>query len=66
MRIKRQLFRPGRRVEQTAHPFFTRRNAKASSPASGAPFPLPRSALLSALAEDAAAAFSIAIAAPRR
>jgi len=65
MRLKRQLFRPGRRVEQigklAAHPFFTRRNgAQAGSPAAARPLSQPR-AVLARLAENAGALFSITV-----
>ena len=61
MRLKRQLFRPGRRVEQigklAAHPFFTRRAAaKASPPSDSAP--PPKRGLLVRFAENAGALFS--------
>jgi tetratricopeptide (TPR) repeat protein len=62
--LKRQLFRPGRRVEQigklAAHPFFTRRDMGGSSLANGAGGSARRG-LLPRLAENAGALFSIAI-----
>jgi len=67
MRLKRQLFRPGRRVEQigrlAAHPFFTRRNAaKAGSPGVVPPaLPQERRGVLARLAENAGALFSITV-----
>ncbi len=71
MRLKRQLFRPGRSIERigklAAHPFFARR-APASAAAPPAPRPPvppppapPRRGLLPNLAEHAGALFSIAI-----
>jgi tetratricopeptide (TPR) repeat protein len=65
MRLKRQLFRPGRRIEQigklAAHPFFARRDAsEAGSPRNGAA-PARRRGVLPNLAEHAGALFSIAI-----
>ena len=65
MRLKRQLFRPGRRIEQigklAAHPFFARRDAaEAGSPRDGAA-PPRRRGVLPNLAEHAGALFSIAI-----
>ena len=66
MRLKRQLFRPGRRIEQIgklgAHPFFSRREApRAGSPLAGGSAPPRRRGLLPHLAENAGALFSIAI-----
>jgi tetratricopeptide (TPR) repeat protein len=66
MRLKRQLFRPGRRVEQigklAAHPFFARRAPEsavgAPGHAAGSP---PRRGLLPNLAEHAGALFSIGV-----
>ena len=66
MQIKRQLFRPGRRIEQISrlatHPFFARRkrsSASASAEGSSAA-PGPRG-FLPRMAENAGALFSIAI-----
>ena len=66
MRLKRQLFRPGRRVEQigklAAHPFFARRAREHAVAPPGHPVaPPPRRGLLPNLAEHAGALFSIAI-----
>ena len=75
MRLKRQLFRPGRTIERigklAAHPFFARRApAPAAAPPAAPPAaaPLhapppapPRRGLLPTLAEHAGALFSIAI-----
>jgi tetratricopeptide (TPR) repeat protein len=63
MGLKRQLFRPGRRVEQigklAAHPFFARRDpARDVSPLADRPH---RRGLLPHLAENAGALFSIAV-----
>ena len=61
MRLKRQLFRPGRRVEQigklATHPFFTRRAAVKASPPADSARP-PKRGLLLGLAENAGALFS--------
>jgi tetratricopeptide (TPR) repeat protein len=75
MRLKRQLFRPGRTIERigklAAHPFFARRaaapaGAPPAAPAAAAPLHVPPPAppqrgLLPTLAEHAGALFSIAI-----
>jgi tetratricopeptide (TPR) repeat protein len=66
MRLKRQFFRPGRRVEQigrlAAHPFFTRRNnAKAGSPTAPPSSPQQKRSLLARAAENAGALFSITV-----
>jgi tetratricopeptide (TPR) repeat protein len=71
MRLKRQLFRPGRNIERigklAAHPFFARRvPAPAAAPPAGPlavppPPASPRRGLLPNLAEHAGALFSIAI-----
>ncbi len=64
MRLKRQLFRPGRRIEQigglAAHPFFARQASARTDPprADGA---ARRRGLLPGLAENAGALFSIAM-----
>jgi tetratricopeptide (TPR) repeat protein len=64
--LKRQWFRPGRRIEQIGklaeHAFFRRRKAAKTSPAnSGMPATSPRLGLLPSLAENAGALFSIMI-----
>ena len=62
MRIKRQLFRPGRTIERIgklgANPFFARRAPDGAMPGA---YPPPRRGLLPNLAEHAGALFSIAI-----
>jgi tetratricopeptide (TPR) repeat protein len=69
MRLKRQLFRPGRRVEQIgklgAHPFFARtREGRSSLIGTTTPPSVPKAArrgLLPRLAENAGALFSIVV-----
>jgi tetratricopeptide (TPR) repeat protein len=65
MRLKRQLFRPGRRVEQigklATHPFFTRRDAGKGLPPSAVSAQSPRRGVLTRVAESAGALFSIAL-----
>jgi len=66
MQVKRQLFRPGRRIEQigklAAHPFFTRRKKTDVAQNDGAVTGIStqRRGLLPRLAENAGALFSIA------
>jgi tetratricopeptide (TPR) repeat protein len=65
MRIKRQFFRPGRRIEQigelAAHPFFSRREAgRAYAGAATAP-QAPKRGVMARLAENAGALFSITV-----
>jgi tetratricopeptide (TPR) repeat protein len=65
MRLKRQLFRPGRRIEQigglAAHPFFARRGpAQTGSPLADG-HAARRRGVLPNLAENAGALFSIAV-----
>jgi tetratricopeptide (TPR) repeat protein len=65
MRLKRQLFRPGRRIEQigklATYPFFTRREAgKVPSPPAVARRP-PGRGLLPRIAENSGALFSIVV-----
>ena len=63
MRLKRQLFRPGRRVEQigklATHPFFTRHEAGKGHAPSGVS--APRRGVLPRAAESSGALFSIAV-----
>ena len=66
MGLKRQLLRPGRRVEQigklATHPFFTRREAGGrSSPPGGASVPSHVRGLLPRIAENSGALFSIVV-----
>ena len=65
MRLKRQLFRPGRRVEQigklATHPFFTRREAGKGSAPPRTSAQSPTRGLLPRAAESAGALFSIAL-----
>jgi tetratricopeptide (TPR) repeat protein len=69
MKLKRQFFRPGRRIEQigklAAHPFFTRGKKKSRADDSGdrgAPY-ASRAPWLARVAENFGALFSIAISA---
>src|SRR5262250_145632 len=65
MQVKRQLFRPGRRIEQigklAAHPFFTRRK-RSDAPEAGtiSAISSARRGILPHLAVNAGALFSIA------
>jgi tetratricopeptide (TPR) repeat protein len=66
MRLKRQLFRPGRRVEQigklAAHPFFARSDStRGTSSHAGATSPSRRRGLLPNVAENIGAVFSIGV-----
>ncbi len=71
MKFRRQLLKPGRRIEQIstlhAHPFFTRRRVAADADGGGAgrdaapPAPAPTRGLLPRIAENAGALFSILV-----
>ena len=65
MQLKRPLFVPGRRIEQTGKlselPFFTRRPASATTGSALPGVAAPRRPLLSRLAENAGALFSVTL-----
>jgi tetratricopeptide (TPR) repeat protein len=65
MKLKRQLLRPGARIEQVAglasHPFFRREPAREAESANPPPPPRPPRGVLVRVAENAGAVFSILV-----